>query len=36
VVRGTDGEEWPVPGREFAERYAECDPATAPAGADPY
>jgi hypothetical protein len=36
VVRGTDGEEWPVPGREFAERYAECDPANAPAGADPH
>jgi hypothetical protein len=25
VVRGSDGEEWPVPAREFAERYAECD-----------
>jgi hypothetical protein len=25
VVRGGDGEEWPVPAREFAERYAECD-----------
>jgi hypothetical protein len=36
VVRGTDGEEWPVPAREFAERYAECDPANAPAGADPH
>jgi hypothetical protein len=36
VVRGTDGEEWPVPGREFAERYAECDPANASAGADPH
>ena len=35
VVRGTDGEEWPVPAREFAERYAECDPANAPDGADP-
>ena len=34
VVRGTDGEEWPVPGREFAERYAECDPANASTGAD--
>jgi hypothetical protein len=21
VVRGANGEEWPVPGREFAERY---------------
>ena len=25
VVRGADGEEWPVPAREFAERYAELD-----------
>jgi hypothetical protein len=25
-VRGADGEEWPVPAREFAERYAEIDP----------
>ena len=25
VVRGADGEEWPVPGREFAQRYAEID-----------
>jgi hypothetical protein len=24
VVRGADGEEWPVPAREFAERYTEC------------
>jgi hypothetical protein len=30
VVRGADGEEWRVPAREFAERYAEPDaPATA-------
>jgi hypothetical protein len=34
VVRGTDGEEWPVPAREFAERYAELDTAAA-ATADP-
>jgi hypothetical protein len=34
VVRGTDGEEWPVPAREFAERYAELD-APATASADP-
>jgi hypothetical protein len=27
VVRGSDGEEWPVPAQEFAERYAELDPA---------
>jgi hypothetical protein len=27
VVRGVDGEEWPVPAQEFAERYAELDPA---------
>ncbi|MBV8291329.1 MAG: hypothetical protein JOY55_05845 [Mycobacterium sp.] len=25
VVRGADGEQWPVPAREFAERYAELD-----------
>jgi hypothetical protein len=25
VVRGTDGEEWPVPADEFAQRYAEVD-----------
>src|ERR1700758_3121522 len=32
VVRGADGEQWPVPAREFAERYAEPDtPATATA-----
>jgi hypothetical protein len=24
-VRGADGEQWPVPAREFAERYAELD-----------
>ncbi|WP_241524378.1 RyR domain-containing protein [Mycobacterium paraense] len=24
VVRGSDGEQWPVPGEEFARRYAEC------------
>ena len=34
VVRGADGEEWPVPAREFAERYAEAD-APATATADP-
>ena len=34
VVRGADGEEWPVPAREFAERYAEPD-APATATADP-
>ena len=27
VVRGADGEEWPVPAQEFAERYNELDPA---------
>lgn len=27
VVRGVDGEEWPVPAQEFAERYIELDPA---------
>jgi hypothetical protein len=27
VVRGADGEEWPVPAQEFAERYTELDPA---------
>jgi hypothetical protein len=26
VVRGTDGEQWPVPGDEFARRYAEFHP----------
>ena len=26
VVRGTDGEEWPVPADQFAQRYAEVDP----------
>jgi hypothetical protein len=32
VVRGTDGEQWPVPAQAFAERYAELDPdASAPA-----
>jgi hypothetical protein len=25
VVRGADGEQWPVPGREFAERYTELE-----------
>lgn len=25
VVRGADGEQWPVPAREFTERYAECE-----------
>jgi hypothetical protein len=34
VVRGDDGEEWPVPAREFAERYAEVD-APADATANP-
>jgi hypothetical protein len=34
VVRGADGEEWPVPACEFAERYAEPD-APATATADP-
>ncbi|OBF23820.1 hypothetical protein A5725_00255 [Mycobacterium kubicae] len=24
IVRGADGEQWPVPGQEFAQRYAEC------------
>jgi voltage-gated potassium channel Kch len=24
VVRGSDGEQWPVPGEEFARRYSEC------------
>jgi hypothetical protein len=27
VVRGADGEEWPVPAQEFAERYTKLDPA---------
>ncbi len=27
VVRGADGEEWPVPAQEFAERYTALDPA---------
>jgi hypothetical protein len=27
VVRGADGEEWPVPAQEFAERYTELDSA---------
>jgi hypothetical protein len=27
VVRGVDGEEWPVPAQEFFERYTEADPA---------
>lgn len=34
VVRGDDGEQWPVPGREFTQRYTELDAAadgTAPA-----
>jgi len=26
VVRGTDGEQWPVPAEEFARRYAKVDP----------
>jgi hypothetical protein len=26
VVRGADGEQWPVPGAEFAQRYAEFEP----------
>ncbi|OBK24366.1 hypothetical protein A5634_03255 [Mycobacterium asiaticum] len=26
VVRGSEGEQWPVPGHEFAERYAELHP----------
>ena len=26
IVRGVDGEQWPVPGKEFAERYAEFHP----------
>jgi hypothetical protein len=34
VVRGADGEEWPVPAREFAERYAEPDAPATPT-ADP-
>jgi hypothetical protein len=25
VIRGADGEEWPVPAREFAERYVELE-----------
>lgn len=29
VVRGASGEQWPVPGDEFARRYAELDPAEA-------
>ncbi len=29
VVRGADGEQWPVPGDEFALRYVEGDPAEA-------
>jgi len=29
VVRGADGEEWPIPAREFADRYAELDAADA-------
>jgi hypothetical protein len=31
VVRGADGEEWPVPAREFAERYAQPDAPADPA-----
>jgi hypothetical protein len=31
VIRGTDSEEWPVPAREFAQRYTELDPAADPA-----
>jgi hypothetical protein len=34
VVRGADGEEWPVPAREFAERYGAPD-APVEATADP-
>lgn len=37
VVRGADGEQWPVPGKEFVERYAEFHPpadAHAPTAAD--
>ena len=34
VVQGTDGEQWPVPGDKFAQRYVECNPANAHAGAD--
>ncbi len=30
VVRGSDGEQWPVPGAEFARRYAECNPEERP------
>jgi hypothetical protein len=26
VVRGAEGEQWPVPGHEFAQRYAEFHP----------
>jgi hypothetical protein len=33
VIRGADSEEWPVPAREFAERYTELDPAADPASA---
>ena len=28
VVRGSDGEQWPVPGDEFARRYAAFHPPT--------
>lgn len=28
VVRGVNGEEWPVPGNEFARRYAKVQPLT--------
>lgn len=37
IVRGSSGEQWPVPGDEFAHRYAEFNPpltAGAPDGAD--
>jgi hypothetical protein len=34
VVRGSDGEQWPVPGDEFARRYAEFHPPTDPDSAD--
>jgi hypothetical protein len=29
VVRGSQGEQWPVPGQEFAARYAEFQPSAA-------
>jgi hypothetical protein len=34
VIRGTAGEQWPVPGDEFAHRYAECDTGHADVNAD--